>query len=424
MSLQAVVRPRIGLPRPKVLVDDKAGISTRREPSEAVKSAKVAAGRERTALNDLSHPNRLRTTVVPGKENNKALLEKQSAVAGTAASIPTTHSANTLTATSTALAGRPRSGSAVQTQIPVTARTTTRPHSTSSAIAGFTKIPSSRNAHRESAPVPTLARTASGRLRDNEDEADPVSRKRIRNLGGAARPAPTLPPSGSASSVGTILPSDDRMETSEAEVLELPEVAEEPEDDDATAVPSLDGARHDNDTKTVVVEVPRSPTPEADEVPRWWTEASPDSEARYAAEINAIRQSFKDEVDEWDPSMVSEYADDIFDYMGELENKAMPDPDYMAQQNEIQWHQRTTLVDWLVQIHARYHLIPETLWIAINIIDRFLSKRVVSLVKLQLVGVTAMFIAAKYEEIMAPSVDEVIFTCFNELELLYLTGLL
>lgn len=54
-------------------------------------------------------------------------------------------------------------------------------------------------------------------------------------------------------------------------------------------------------------------------------------------------------------------------------------------------------------------MLPETLWIAVNLVDRFLSKRVVSLPKLQLVGVTAMFIAAKYEEILAPSVDEFVF---------------
>ena len=58
-------------------------------------------------------------------------------------------------------------------------------------------------------------------------------------------------------------------------------------------------------------------------------------------------------------------------------------------------------------------MLPETLWIAINIVDRFLSVRVVSLAKLQLVGVTAMFIAAKYEEILAPSVDEFVFMTEN-----------
>lgn len=58
-------------------------------------------------------------------------------------------------------------------------------------------------------------------------------------------------------------------------------------------------------------------------------------------------------------------------------------------------------------------MLPETLWIAVNIVDRFLTKRIVSLVKLQLVGVTAMFIAAKYEEILAPSVDEFVFMTEN-----------
>ena len=58
-------------------------------------------------------------------------------------------------------------------------------------------------------------------------------------------------------------------------------------------------------------------------------------------------------------------------------------------------------------------MLPETLWVAVNLVDRFLSKRVVSLVKLQLVGVTAMFVAAKYEEIMAPSVEEFVFMTEN-----------
>ena len=87
----------------------------------------------------------------------------------------------------------------------------------------------------------------------------------------------------------------------------------------------------------------------------------------------------------------------------------MPNPDYMDGQNEISWGMRQTLVDWLLQVHLRYHMLPETLWIAVNIVDRFLTKRVVFLQKLQLVGVTAMFIAAKYEEIIAPAVDEFVY---------------
>lgn len=85
----------------------------------------------------------------------------------------------------------------------------------------------------------------------------------------------------------------------------------------------------------------------------------------------------------------------------------------MESQSEITWDMRQTLVDWLLQVHLRYHLLPETLWIAVNVVDRFLSKRIVSIVKLQLVGVTAMFIAAKYEEILAPSVDEFVYMTEN-----------
>ncbi|WFD19921.1 B-type cyclin [Malassezia caprae] len=110
-----------------------------------------------------------------------------------------------------------------------------------------------------------------------------------------------------------------------------------------------------------------------------------------------------------DLSMVAEYAQDIFAYMGCCERESMANPNYMDFQDEIQWHMRATLIDWLLQVHTRYHMLPETLWIAVNLVDRFLSARIVSLAKLQLVGVTAMFIAAKYEEILAPSVEEFVF---------------
>jgi G2/mitotic-specific cyclin 2 len=91
----------------------------------------------------------------------------------------------------------------------------------------------------------------------------------------------------------------------------------------------------------------------------------------------------------------------------------MPTPNYMDAQEEITWAMRQTLVDWLLQVHLRYHMLPETLWISVNIVDRFLSQRTVSLVKLQLVGVIAMFIASKYEEILAPSVEEFVFMTEN-----------
>jgi G2/mitotic-specific cyclin 1/2 len=105
-----------------------------------------------------------------------------------------------------------------------------------------------------------------------------------------------------------------------------------------------------------------------------------------------------------DPLMAAEYAIEIFEYLRDLECKSIPNPQYMDHQDDIGWRTRGILIDWLIEVHTRFHLLPETLFLAINIIDRFLSKKVVQLDRLQLVGITAMFIASKYEEVLSPHV--------------------
>lgn len=106
-----------------------------------------------------------------------------------------------------------------------------------------------------------------------------------------------------------------------------------------------------------------------------------------------------------DPLMVAEYVVEIFEYLKVLEESTMPNPDYMDHQDHLEWHLRGVLIDWLVEVHTRFHLLPETIFLAVNIIDRFLSARKVELEKLQLVGITAMFIASKYEEVLSPHVQ-------------------
>ncbi|BGP27063.1 G2/mitotic-specific cyclin CYB1 [Rhodotorula toruloides] len=135
--------------------------------------------------------------------------------------------------------------------------------------------------------------------------------------------------------------------------------------------------------------------------------------------------------DEEDPLMVSTYVVEIYEYLRELELTTMPDPDYISNQNEVTWKMRGILVDWLVEIHTKFRLLPETIFLAVNILDRFLSVRVVSLVKFQLVGVTALFIAAKYEEVVCPSVQNFLFMTdggFTDEELLkaerYILGII
>ncbi|KAL1921169.1 uncharacterized protein VTP21DRAFT_10885 [Calcarisporiella thermophila] len=131
-------------------------------------------------------------------------------------------------------------------------------------------------------------------------------------------------------------------------------------------------------------------------------------------EIAGVEEDgFVEEIDYLDTTMVGEYSKEIFQYLRELELKYMPDPNYMQRQTEIEWSMRGILVDWLVQVHGRFHLLPETLFLCINIIDRFLSVKVVALQKLQLVGAAALFIAAKVEEIQCPSVSEIVYMVDN-----------
>ncbi|OMH78939.1 G2/mitotic-specific cyclin-4 [Zancudomyces culisetae] len=124
-------------------------------------------------------------------------------------------------------------------------------------------------------------------------------------------------------------------------------------------------------------------------------------------------KAFESDVDEFDTTLVPAFADDIFMYMKELENKMLPDSDYMDHQTELTWGMRAILVDWLVQVHAKFRLANETLFLTINIMDRFLSTRAIPSEKVQLVGVVSLLIASKYEEIQVPSVSEIAYMTDN-----------
>ncbi len=133
-------------------------------------------------------------------------------------------------------------------------------------------------------------------------------------------------------------------------------------------------------------------------------------EIRAAKEfVEATRPAEDIEDEQWDTSMVAEYGEEIFQYMHDLEGRMAPNPRYMEQQTEIQWSMRAVLMDWVIQVHQRFNLLPETLFLTVNYIDRFLSCKIVSLGKLQLVGATAIFVAAKYEEVQCPTISEIIY---------------
>ena len=63
---------------------------------------------------------------------------------------------------------------------------------------------------------------------------------------------------------------------------------------------------------------------------------------------------------------------------------------------------RSILIDWIISVHLRFKLQVETLYLTVSIIDRYLAKRAITKQQLQLVGISAMLISTKYEEIYPP----------------------
>ncbi|XP_071436072.1 G2/mitotic-specific cyclin-B1 isoform X2 [Pithys albifrons albifrons] len=99
----------------------------------------------------------------------------------------------------------------------------------------------------------------------------------------------------------------------------------------------------------------------------------------------------------------SSYVNDIYSYLRELEEKRPVKCNYLAGQ-EVDGNRRAMLVDWLVEVHMKLSLQEDTLFMTVTIIDHFLQDNPVSKTKLLLVGITALFIASKYEEMRFPHI--------------------
>jgi len=127
-----------------------------------------------------------------------------------------------------------------------------------------------------------------------------------------------------------------------------------------------------------------------------------------ASNSSIIQYEDIDQNDFDDPQAVAEYVNDIYEYLMEKEKDSV-DPAYINNQVDVNEKMRAILVDWLVEVHRMFKLLPETLFLSVSLIDRYLSVTQISREKLQLVGVTAMLIASKYEEIYAPECNDFVY---------------
>ena len=110
---------------------------------------------------------------------------------------------------------------------------------------------------------------------------------------------------------------------------------------------------------------------------------------------------------------VKEYQEEIIEYLLSLENEKRINPNYMKEQKDINEKMRIILIDWLIEVHLKFKLLPETLFLTINFIDRYLQKNQESRDKLQLIAVSSLLIACKYEEIYPPEISSFVYITDN-----------
>lgn len=117
------------------------------------------------------------------------------------------------------------------------------------------------------------------------------------------------------------------------------------------------------------------------------------------------------DIENWsDPFQVSQYAMDIFNYLKDRES-LFPIGDYMEKQVCLSRWMRSLLVDWMVEVQESFELNHETLYLAVKLVDLYLTKVTVSTDTLQLLGASSLFIASKYDERIPPMVEDFLYIC-------------
>jgi len=121
-----------------------------------------------------------------------------------------------------------------------------------------------------------------------------------------------------------------------------------------------------------------------------------------------------DAEDASNPQLCTEYAKEIYAYLRLLEKRGALRSDFLSG-CPITEKMRAVLIDWLIEVQMQFKLLQETLFLTVNTIDRFLAVEGKNVYKsrLQLVGVAAMFLVSKIEEVYAPAVSDFVYITDN-----------
>jgi Cyclin, N-terminal domain/Cyclin, C-terminal domain len=144
--------------------------------------------------------------------------------------------------------------------------------------------------------------------------------------------------------------------------------------------------------------------------------ASCDREVQWATELEyglIIEEHMKDE------EVITKLLRlSISDVNMEFQERHLAAAEMMDLQPELEWYMLPFLVDFLIEVHSQFHMSPETLHLALNLVNRYVSKRVVFKKHYQLVGCSALWIAAKFSDAKdkVPTVSELRNMCVSAYE--------
>ncbi|XWS10563.1 hypothetical protein CRYUN_Cryun38cG0006400 [Craigia yunnanensis] len=105
---------------------------------------------------------------------------------------------------------------------------------------------------------------------------------------------------------------------------------------------------------------------------------------------------------------VAQYVDDIYQYYWITEALNPSLENYMSIQKDITPRMRGILINWLIEVHLKFDLMQETLYLLVTLLDRYLSEVQIKKNDMQLVGLTALLLASKYEDFWHPRVKDLI----------------
>lgn len=121
------------------------------------------------------------------------------------------------------------------------------------------------------------------------------------------------------------------------------------------------------------------------------------------------------QMEEDDPRLIPQLSSQIYRYLRRVECLHEAGANYLSRQSEIDAGKRSISIDWLLRLSHEMRLKRDTFYLATSMIDRYLELKVIPLNQLDKLTLSCLFCAAKYEEMVFPTIKDFVYLSDNTL---------